>query len=187
MIITRPTEDPDLIVVEDFLSEHEIKIVRDYSYFKGYQFTSDDERTALGWVPEFMSDQKHDEYANLLTLIKERIESQMRSTWPETNFHSFENFGDASLRTPGFSMRPHVDAGPEGTENSGNNSDSALLYINDDFEGGELYYPELNFSYKPVAGQLVLHRGRMPFKHGVTELVSGWRFNFGVFGFSKQT
>lgn len=187
MLITRPTQDPDLIIIEDFLTDEEIKIIKNLSYYKEYESdsTSDEERASLGWIPE-VSDKDIQEYKDLIPLIKERIMSQMRAVWPETNFHSFDNFGHAACRRPGFSMKPHVDFGPEGTEGSGNQSDTALLYINDGFEGGELFYPELNFYYKPVPGQLVLHRGRMPFKHGVTEVISGWRFNLGVFGFSKK-
>ena len=189
MLITRPTSNPDLIIIEDFLTKEEIELIRNNSYYKAYFSESratDAERDALGWVPEKPSTKDLDEYSRIIPLIKERIISQMRTIWSETNFHSFDNFGHTALRTSGFSMKPHVDAGPEGTEDSGNNSDTALLYINDDFEGGELFYPELNFYYKPVPGQLVLHRGRMPFKHGVTEVISGWRFNLGVFGFSKK-
>jgi hypothetical protein len=32
-----------------------------------------------------------------------------------------------------------------------------VLYFNDDYTGGEINYPEYNFAYKPVAGDLIMH------------------------------
>ena len=34
-----------------------------------------------------------------------------------------------------------------------------VIYWNDDYEGGELYYKDLGITYKPKAGSLVIHSG----------------------------
>jgi hypothetical protein len=36
------------------------------------------------------------------------------------------------------------------------------VYINDNFDGGELVYPRLNKSFKPLAGRLIIHAGDEP-------------------------
>jgi hypothetical protein len=54
----------------------------------------------------------------------------------------------------------------------------AVVYFNDDYEGGELFYPEYNFSYKPKRKDLVLHDGEI--LHGVSEVTSGERYNLTV-------
>ena len=33
-----------------------------------------------------------------------------------------------------------------------------ILYWNDNYEGGELYYPDIDFKIKPSAGTLIIHR-----------------------------
>lgn len=35
----------------------------------------------------------------------------------------------------------------------------AILYYNDNFDGGELHYKDLDISYKPKSGSLILHKG----------------------------
>ncbi len=40
------------------------------------------------------------------------------------------------------------------------------IYLND-FEGGEVYYPNLGLSYKPEKGDILLHPGTKKYTHGV--------------------
>lgn len=51
-----------------------------------------------------------------------------------------------------------------------------ILYINDDYEGGELYYPDLEIMVKPEAGSLVMHPGTVEYAHGVAPVTSGMRY-----------
>jgi hypothetical protein len=50
----------------------------------------------------------------------------------------------------------------------------AVIYPNDNYEGGEISYPEYGFKYKPVAGSVVFHSGDT--KHGVELVTSGERY-----------
>jgi hypothetical protein len=50
----------------------------------------------------------------------------------------------------------------------------AVIYFNDDYEGGEIYYPDYEYLYKPKAGSMALHRGST--RHGVKKVTSGERF-----------
>jgi len=52
---------------------------------------------------------------------------------------------------------------------------STLLYYNDDFEGGEIVYPEYDMEYKPVAGDLLIHTTEVV--HGVKKVKSGTRYS----------
>lgn len=49
-----------------------------------------------------------------------------------------------------------------------------VVYLNDDYEGGELYYPEYNHEYKPKRKDLIMHVGDIV--HGVKEVTSGTRY-----------
>lgn len=53
---------------------------------------------------------------------------------------------------------------------------SILGYLNDDFEGGELYFPELDYGIKPKKGMLILFPGNLHYVHGVAPIKSGVRY-----------
>jgi predicted 2-oxoglutarate/Fe(II)-dependent dioxygenase YbiX len=52
---------------------------------------------------------------------------------------------------------------------------ASMIYLNDDYEGGELYIPELNFSQKPEKGMLMTFAGGR-YGHGITEIKNGTRY-----------
>jgi hypothetical protein len=47
----------------------------------------------------------------------------------------------------------------------------AVIYINDNYEGGEVYYPELPLEIKPQAKSLLIHRGNI--LHAVKHILKG--------------
>jgi hypothetical protein len=54
-----------------------------------------------------------------------------------------------------------------------------LLYLNDCFNGGEIYYPDFNLEYKPEAGDLIIHHATI--KHGVRKVIEGVRYAYPTF------
>lgn len=80
--------------------------------------------------------------------------------------------------TPGTEQRPHADKQlNDGSPNPFPNYDlNSLIYYNDDFEGGELYYPEHDIVIKPEPGLAVAHPGDIHFLHGVKRIISGERW-----------
>lgn len=55
---------------------------------------------------------------------------------------------------------------------------AANLYLNDNFEGGELFFPMLDLSIKPKARQLILFPGGHEYIHGVKQVTKGDRCVF---------
>jgi hypothetical protein len=53
---------------------------------------------------------------------------------------------------------------------------AGLFYINDDYEGGELYFPEQGIQFKPKKGAAYFFPGDRNYIHGVTEITSGTRY-----------
>jgi predicted 2-oxoglutarate/Fe(II)-dependent dioxygenase YbiX len=53
---------------------------------------------------------------------------------------------------------------------------AALTYLNDDYEGGEIYFPEYDMEIKPKAGTLVFFPGSDLYTHGVRPITSGTRY-----------
>jgi hypothetical protein len=56
-----------------------------------------------------------------------------------------------------------------------------VYYANDNFDGGEIFYPKFNIEYKPKAGDLIIHPATMEYMHGVRDVSSGVRYSMNMF------
>ncbi len=52
---------------------------------------------------------------------------------------------------------------------------TTLLYLSEDFDGGEIFYPEYDLLYKPAAGDLLVHNSQIV--HSVNPISNGERWN----------
>jgi hypothetical protein len=85
---------------------------------------------------------------------------------------------------PGGHYIPHVDAetlfkddiGLELWEKTLDRDLSVVFFLNDDFTGGELVFPQLELSIRPQAGTLVCFPSDHNFIHGVNPVASGHRY-----------
>lgn len=83
---------------------------------------------------------------------------------------------------PGQLQMPHADKELHEEPNRGVPNDfpyydiAGLFYINDDYEGGELYFPIQGIQFKPKRGAAYFFPGDMNYIHGVTEIKSGIRY-----------
>jgi predicted 2-oxoglutarate/Fe(II)-dependent dioxygenase YbiX len=84
--------------------------------------------------------------------------------------------------TPGTFQSPHADkelhiGDDAGKPNLFPHYDLAgLFYLNDDYEGGELYFPNQGIQFKPKKGGAYFFPGDMNYIHGITEIKSGERY-----------
>jgi hypothetical protein len=54
---------------------------------------------------------------------------------------------------------------------------TSMLYLNEDYEGGELYFPMHNdFTIKPKTGMLAIFSGDINHPHGVKQITNGTRY-----------
>lgn len=80
----------------------------------------------------------------------------------------------------GSSANPHSDNSDfEGnpTEGFDNLKYVGILYLNSDYEGGDLYFPEHKISIHPNAGSMYIFSGGVENIHGVTEITKGTRYS----------
>jgi predicted 2-oxoglutarate/Fe(II)-dependent dioxygenase YbiX len=88
---------------------------------------------------------------------------------------------------PGQLQMPHADKELHDGPDAGKPNDfpyydiAGLFYINDDYEGGELYFPNQKIQFKPKAGAAYFFPGDMHYIHGVTEIKSGIRYTVPFF------
>jgi hypothetical protein len=124
------------------------------------------------------------------------------SEWPSfgKNYENVKNFemhdvkwirkrGDGCI---GMGMDAHWDGDPsekymdpkeDGTMKIPNRVKwGSVIYLNDDFEGGEINYIDFGISFKPKPGALICHKGDDPkYRHSVTNM-TGIRYNL-IFNF----
>lgn len=83
---------------------------------------------------------------------------------------------------PGQFQKPHADKELHEGPDAGMPNDfpyydlSSLFYLNDDYEGGELYFPKQGIQFKPKKGAAYFFPGDMNYIHGVTEVKNGIRY-----------
>lgn len=84
----------------------------------------------------------------------------------------------------GDEMTPHADnVEQDGTSpNASSWRDfGGVIYLNSDFEGGKIYYPNLGIEVTPRPGMLVLHPAGLKYTHGVSKVTSGKRYTITTF------
>lgn len=188
MKITRPIDGVDLVVVYDLIEKNKLSILKEYWLAKHYYDAESSEAERLELIQSPLQSSEVLKYRayGIIDEIKLASESIMHQEYPDLKLERFAYFDGLSVRSAAKQpyMKPHVDGPPEyNNPNHGINNLGANFYLNNDFEGGEIYYPELNFTFKPVPNSLVIHRGTPQFLHGVAEVTSGWRLSFGMFAY----
>lgn len=84
----------------------------------------------------------------------------------------------------GWQLTPHCDnCEPDGITPNATpwRSHGGVIYLNDDFEGGEIFYPKLNKEIRPKAGMMVIHPAGLPYLHGIKKITQGVRHTISVF------
>ena len=81
---------------------------------------------------------------------------------------------------PNMTMDRHKDA-----DYSKNLKFGIVLYINNDYEGGEIFYPTLNLKIKPKSGALVIHPGDLD--HEVLEVKNSIRYMITTFVYGANS
>lgn len=91
--------------------------------------------------------------------------------------------GPAIVRWPvGARQEPHADKEFHTGKEKGRPNDfpwydiAGLFYFNDDYEGGELYFPQHGIEFQPKARAAYFFPGDMYYTHGVRPVKSGNRF-----------
>lgn len=83
----------------------------------------------------------------------------------------------------GFYLVPHID-----TLSSEINHIASVYYINDDYIGGEIYFPDHGLEIKPKPNSLIIFPGNENYLHGVREIIDNNRYSSAMwFQFTGST
>lgn len=84
---------------------------------------------------------------------------------------------------PGYELQPHADReNPDGIPHPYPWRDFAVVvYVNADYEGGNIYFPTLELEFKPEPGMWVIFPGSLKYLHGVRPVTRGVRHTIASF------
>jgi hypothetical protein len=82
---------------------------------------------------------------------------------------------------PGVELKPHTDQHTDPSIKY-----AAIIYINDDYKDGELFFKNLKLSLKPSPKTLLIFPGNEQYEHGV-KTVSDGPVRYVLVGFIKET
>lgn len=191
MNILKPFNN-EIIVINNFISEDEINSIFDsvdlnnkvnYKNIK----SSDYFNNKLIQLPQLDNMQESSNEVAALEYLnnKNNIIKRLKSVLLEISKEFFFLTGfDFLIEADGKGMPVHFDDSPEITEITMHYG--VVLYLNDDYEGGEIYYPKLNLQYEPKAGDMVIHPGTEEYSHGVKDISSGKRYAITLFACTKN-
>ena len=79
--------------------------------------------------------------------------------------------------TDGLSQPVHMDA----CENLEYRDYGSIIYLNDNFDGGNTFYANKELTIKPKTGAIAVHPGSKEYEHGVTTVENGTRYTIASF------
>ena len=101
----------------------------------------------------------------------------------------YPEFSNLVYWAPGMSLGVHADNmwidDPEKPHYSSHRDFSAVIYLNDDYEGGKTFFNDTGYEVEPKTGKLIYFTSCKEDAHGVTEIVSGHRYSFALW-FTKN-
>jgi len=85
----------------------------------------------------------------------------------------YEAFNFVKYNGPGQQFKIHADHGP-----AYNTTVSVVVYLNEDYEGGELYFPRLDkLVYKPKVGDIAIFPSNYIYEHASRDMIEGIKYS----------
>lgn len=84
----------------------------------------------------------------------------------------FEVFNFVKYDGPGKHFNIHADHGPAYVTTV-----SMVAYLNDNYEGGELYFPRFDLTIKPAAGDLFIFPSTYIYEHASMPIIQGTKYS----------
>lgn len=167
---------------ENFLTKEEVDLFIEYAKSKERWDNSSRlwDNRILGLSTIYKDNKK---LSFLLNDVKNRIANLIKESYSlEENVYA--DLIQICRWFPGSSQSPHADdmtnvptAGP----GYSHRQFGAVIYLNEDYEGGHTFYPDYNIEVTPKSGMLALHPATPEYLHGVTEIKDSVRYTIASF------
>jgi hypothetical protein len=132
-------------------------------------------------VGEFWNNRVVSSYNDEIRYLTDKIHGKIINMCEELyNKKVYLEFSNLVYWGVGMKLDKHADNhyidNPQKLHYSPNRNYSSVLYLNDDFTGGETYFCNYNFEVKPESGTVILFSSGKDHIHGVNEVLSGERY-----------
>lgn len=169
------TADPsNIVVLENFVSVEHLKLAHEYC------------KTIKDWSPKSTSGTDKISPATAMQASDPRLYAIMLEYLEKAQMLIEYKFGrKVDSAVPGIRrwdvgdlQDPHADGETfDGVPTETYMDDyGSIVYLNDDYEGGEIRFPAYDITYKPVAGTFIFFPSSTFYVHEVLPITSGVRF-----------
>jgi len=172
------------IIIENFLSETELSFLLNYSQ-NSQELYNSHKSSCEFWdkrciyfhsiLNSQVQDLLFEKSIEMRNIIQNRsiISTNLYVEYPQ--FVKWE---------PGWELPPHCDnCEPDGITPNATpwRSHGGVIYLNDDFKGGEIFYPKLDLEIRPKPGMMAIHPAGLEYLHGVKKVTEGIRHTISIF------
>jgi hypothetical protein len=181
MTIINP--DPNIFIINNFIEkDHALTLVdlakesspdewSNYNYTDRNENDEWEDRILLLDKSSGFDDQRNKIVIDLFEKIKKEINKIL-----DKDIYEYTGFRTIYRSVVGQEMKTHSDSGLGPKFKYG-----VVLYLNDDYHGGEIFYPNIGLQFKPEAYSLVLHPAHEAYRHGVKAVSLGTRYSMTSF------
>jgi len=162
----------NIVVVPDFLTAKEIRYLVahiDERRMTSFVSQKDDKGEPTSWIHNYEAIIDKD---NLMG----RILDEIKKAYGIDNVKAKSDRLNIARWDVGTKLTLHVDDLGYVTDNHL----PTLIYLNDDYEGGQLSFATHDITIKPKKGDLIMFPGNMHYAHEVKEVLSGTRYTVPV-------
>jgi len=164
----------NIITIPNFLTEEEISyLMEGLDERSSHRFVS--QKGPNGEPLTYMH--KYDGLPDIYNIIS-RVKNEIIKAYnlEDINILEKEDFLGVVHWETGSYLKVHVDDLGYVTENHL----PIIIYLNDNYEGGEIKFETHDLSIKPKTGDLVVFPGNMHYAHEVTKVLSGDRYTLPI-------
>ena len=156
--------------VKSFMNPEDAKRISEYAKTHTLQFT-DFGNSEMEFTVHTYNEIK--EYDQPLVDLMQEYAKKVYEFVKENYEGPFQNFIETKTHiakfVPGNGMHEHFDSNRP-------NDIATLVYLNNDYVGGDIYFPEYGMSFKPEPGDLLTFPDNPDYIHGVRPIDSGIRY-----------
>lgn len=187
----------DIFLIENFLSTDEIKFLNDFCKSANedmwnLRYLKDRRKEALLKNSEDSDDFKNEInnrnifWDDKILEIPDNYNDIKVSIWNKINLFFRGKYKVPEVDTiqrqySGSNLKVHHDNGYKK-----NLERAIVIYLNDDYSDGELFFPDYDLEFRPKAGSMITFPGTEDYMHGVKDVGDGpTRYVISVFAYTK--
>jgi hypothetical protein len=178
--------DPNIMMVRNFLTEEDLKELwqiinnsteEDWGMQLHYtkhledraeELTGSRDIDAAGIERTTNWDDKVTPLSGKTGLVQDLPERVSKFFYPNSDKLEFRSFGTMQRMYDGTELKAHYDANADARH-----AWASVAYINEDYNGGELFFTNKNIELKPPKGSILVFPATEEYEHGVRSVKSG--------------